>query len=159
MPEFIYTPLLPSSCHFNHEIIIVAFVIAFVKLLPWSKGESGWAENRFSNHRPAPGEPPACRRLPCQAVDTRVSMPLLQICPNPRLTESGLSVGFTLVPSKRKRTLVGALPLLSQKASISFFNCVVRLILKKISLLLSVTLMLRCSLSPPSGRGAPFGEP
>jgi hypothetical protein len=76
-------------------------------------------------------------------------------------TDSGLSVGATRVPSNKKRTLVDDLPDRSQKASMSFFNCVVRLILKKISLFESVTLMFRCSLSPPSARGAaaPFGEP
>lgn len=60
------------------------------------------------------------------------------------------------MPSKRKRTELVALPWRSQKASINFFSCVLRLILKKTSLLLSVTLMLRCSLlplSPPSGLG------
>ena len=62
------------------------------------------------------------------------------------LTVSGLSVACTRLPSKRKRTELGALPCLSQKASINFFKAVVRLILKKTSLLLSVTLMLRCSL-------------
>ena len=71
-------------------------------------------------------------------------------------TVSGLSVACTRLPSKRKRTEVGALPCLSQKASINFFRAVVRLILKKTSLLLSVTLMLRCSLTWPSGfSGAP----
>jgi len=73
------------------------------------------------------------------------------------LTVSGLSVAFTRLPSKRNRTELGALPCLSQKASINFFRAVVRLILKKTSLLLSVTLMLRCSVCPaPSGfSGAP----
>jgi len=74
------------------------------------------------------------------------------------LTVSGLSVGWTRLPSKRKRTELGALPCLSQNASISFFNWVERLILKKTSLLLSVTLMFKCSdtgasffsLSPPA---------
>ena len=42
----------------------------------------------------------------------------------------------------------------------SFFKAVVRLILKKTSLLLSVTLMLRCSLTgAPSGFSAPPGLP
>jgi hypothetical protein len=73
------------------------------------------------------------------------------------LTVSGLSVGCTRLPSKRNRTEVGALPCRSQKASISFLSAVVRLILKKTSLLLSVTLMLRCSLWPPASAfsGAP----
>ena len=62
-----------------------------------------------------------------------------------RLTLTGLSVPITLDPSYRNRTLDGVLPLLSQNASINFLSCVVRLILKKTSLLPSVTLMLRCS--------------
>lgn len=62
------------------------------------------------------------------------------------LTESGLSVGLTRAPSKRNRTVDGAFPWRSQKAFISFERAVVRLILKKTSLLLSVTLMFRCSL-------------
>lgn len=64
---------------------------------------------------------------------------------SPTLTDSGLSVGCTRVPSKRKRTDEKFLPWRSQKASMSFLSWVVRLILKKTSLLLSVTLMLRCS--------------
>lgn len=72
------------------------------------------------------------------------------------VTVSGLSVACTRLPSKRKRTELGALPCLSQKASINFFRAVVRLILKNTSLLLSVTLMLRCSVTWPSGfSGAP----
>ena len=62
------------------------------------------------------------------------------------LTESGLSVGLTRAPSKRNRTEEGAFPWRSQKAFMSFERAVVRLILKKTSLLLSVTLMFRCSL-------------
>ena len=62
------------------------------------------------------------------------------------LTESGLSLGLTRAPSKRNRTEEGAFPWRSQKAFMSFERAVVRLILKKTSLLLSVTLMLRCSL-------------
>ena len=62
-----------------------------------------------------------------------------------RRTVSGVSSGRTRVPSKRKRTVDICLPWRSQNASISFFSCVERLILKKTSLLLSVTLMLRCS--------------
>lgn len=68
-------------------------------------------------------------------------------------TESGLSAGFTRLPSKRKRTELGAFPCRSQKASISFLRAVVRLILKKTSLLLSVTLILRCSLAPVEASG------
>lgn len=62
-----------------------------------------------------------------------------------RLTESGLSLGLTLAPSNKKRTEDAALPWRSQKAFMSLERAVVRLILKKTSLLLSVTLMLRCS--------------
>ena len=61
------------------------------------------------------------------------------------LTESGLSVGLTLEPSKRKRTDDIDLPWRSQKAFMSLESAVVRLILKKTSLLLSVTLMFKCS--------------
>ena len=60
-------------------------------------------------------------------------------------TVSGVSSGRTRVPSNRNRTVEGCFPCLSQNASINFFNWVVRLILKNTSLLLSVTLMLRCS--------------
>jgi hypothetical protein len=79
------------------------------------------------------------------------------------LTVSGLSVGPTRVPSKRKRTEFGAFPCRSQKASMSFFSWVVRLILKNTSLLLSVTLIFRCSVArgssglPPPG--LPLSEP
>lgn len=62
-------------------------------------------------------------------------------------TVSGESSGRTRVPSNRKRTVDICFPWRSQKASISFFSCVVRLILKKTSLLLSVTLMFRCSVA------------
>lgn len=76
------------------------------------------------------------------------------------LTESGLSVGMTLCPSNKNRTLCGLLPCRSQKASISFFSAVERLILKKTSLLLSVTLMLRCSVCWGASSGLfAFGEP
>lgn len=51
-----------------------------------------------------------------------------------RHTLSGLSVGWTRAPSKRKRTVAGCFPCRSQKASMSFFRAVVRLILKKTSL-------------------------
>lgn len=80
---------------------------------------------------------------------------------NGKRTVSGLSVGCTRWPSNRNRTLEMFLPWRSQKASMSFFSCVVRLILKKTSLLLSVTLMLRCSDWPPSSGFCCmlFGEP
>lgn len=59
------------------------------------------------------------------------------------------------MPSKRKRTELGDLPWRSQKADMSFSSLVLRLILKKTSLLLSETLMLRCSLlAGASGGGA-----
>jgi len=77
------------------------------------------------------------------------------------LTESGVSAAWTRWPSKRKRTEVIALPWRSQKAVINFSSFVLRLILKKTSLLLSVTLMLRCSAAPlvgpsPGAFWAPF---
>lgn len=59
---------------------------------------------------------------------------------------SGVSVCWTREPSNRKRTELMFLPCRSQKAFMSFSSLVLRLILKKTSLLLSVTLMLRCSL-------------
>jgi hypothetical protein len=71
---------------------------------------------------------------------------------------SGLSVGPTRVPSKRNRTLEMFLPWRSQKAFMSLPSCVVRLILKKTSLLLSVTLMFKCSEGPASS-GFWAGEP
>lgn len=75
-------------------------------------------------------------------------------------TDSGLSCGCTLVPSNKKRTLWMLLPWRSQNASISFLRLVVRLILKKTSLLLSVTLMLRCSDWPwSSGFCRLLGDP
>lgn len=70
-----------------------------------------------------------------------------------RRTVSGVSSGRTRVPSKRKRTVDICLPCRSQKASINFLSCVDRLILKKTSLLLSVTLMFKCS----TGAGASPG--
>ena len=74
-------------------------------------------------------------------------------------TVSGLSCGVTRWPSKRKRTLEMFLPWRSQKAFINLPRAVVRLILKNTSLLLSVTLILRCSLWPSSGFCCTFGEP
>ena len=62
-----------------------------------------------------------------------------------KLTVSGVSLDCTLSPSNKNLTVDGDLPCRSQNASMSFFSCVVRFILKKTSLLLSVTLMLRCS--------------
>ena len=72
-----------------------------------------------------------------------------------------MSVGWTRWPSNRNRTEAGDLPCRSQKAVISFSSLVLRLILKKTSLLLSVTLMFRCSLAPwgasiPCCTGLPF---
>jgi hypothetical protein len=74
-------------------------------------------------------------------------------------TLSGLSVGWTRLPSKRNRTEFGALPCRSQKASINFLSCVDRLILKNTSLLLSVTLMLRCSEATGVSGFSPAGDP
>lgn len=72
-------------------------------------------------------------------------------------TASGVSVGWTRVPSKRNRTELVAFPWRSQKAPINFSSFVVRLILKKTSLLLSVTLMFRCSeLAGACSPGVPF---
>lgn len=70
-------------------------------------------------------------------------------------------MGWTRVPSKRKRTELVDLPWRSQKADMSFSSLVLRLILKKTSLLLSDTLMLRCSLLmgksvAPEGLPLPF---
>lgn len=84
---------------------------------------------------------------------------IVRVCVRERVrTESGLSVGCTRWPSKRNRTLAMFFPWRSQKAFISLLSCVVRLILKKTSLLLSVTLMLRCSCWPSSGLGC-MGDP
>lgn len=72
---------------------------------------------------------------------------------------SGVSFGWTRWPSKRKRTELTVLPWRSQKAPMSFSSLVDFFILKKTSLLLSVTLMLRCSVcTGASGRSA-AGEP
>lgn len=72
---------------------------------------------------------------------------------------SGVSVGWTRVPSKRKRTELGDFPWRSQKAVMSFWSLVERLILKKTSLLLSDTLMLRCMLSAAgASAGLPFSD-
>lgn len=78
-------------------------------------------------------------------------------------TVSGLSVGCTRVPSNKNLTELGCCPDRSQKASINFLSWVVFLILKKISELLSVTLMLRCSgagggASPPPGEREPASD-
>lgn len=74
------------------------------------------------------------------------------------LTVSGVSVGWTRWPSKRKRTELTVLPWRSQKAPMSFSSLVDFFILKKTSLLLSVTLMFRCSVcAGASGRSA--GDP
>lgn len=76
-----------------------------------------------------------------------------------RLTVSGVSLGWTRWPSKRKRTELTVLPWRSQKAPMSFSSLVDFFILKKTSLLLSVTLMFRCSVcAGASGRSA-AGDP
>lgn len=70
-------------------------------------------------------------------------------------TVSGVSSVCTRAPSKRKRTLSIFLPCRSQKALINFSSLVFRLILKNTSLLLSVTLMFRCS-APCAGSALPL---
>ena len=114
--------------------------------------------------RSALGGPQECLRPACRAIGSWCQLCCHPeycrggICVGPRnsdlrcynralLTVLGLSVGCTRLPSNRKRTELGDLPCLSQKASINFLRIVVRLILKKTSLLLSVTLMFRCSLT------------
>jgi len=85
-------------------------------------------------------------------------MPALELR-GAQLTESGVSVPWTRWPSNRNRTDELALPWRSQKAVMSLSSFVLRLILKKTSLLLSVTLMFRCSgaAGPSAGAvGAPF---
>lgn len=72
-----------------------------------------------------------------------------------RPTVSGVSCGFTRLPSKRKRTWFMAFPWRSQNAFMSLLSAVDRLILKKTSLLLSVTLILRCSVA----EGSDFSTP
>lgn len=74
------------------------------------------------------------------------------------LTVSGLSSGRTLCPSNRKRTVDSCFPCLSQKAFINFSSFVDLLILKKTSLLLSVTLMFKCSVAGGGASWPPFGE-
>jgi len=75
------------------------------------------------------------------------------------LTPSGVSSSFSLWPSKRNRRFFLSLPVRSQKAFISLPRGVVRLILKKISLLLSVTLTLMCSPAGfSSGTGLFIGD-
>jgi hypothetical protein len=71
---------------------------------------------------------------------------------------SGLSSGRTLCPSNRKRTVESCFPCLSQKAFINFSNFVDLLILKKTSLLLSVTLMFKCSVGGGGASWPPLGE-
>jgi len=112
----------------------------------------------FSNLRSALDELQGCRRLPCRAA-MRLKSALLHLgCRSRRkqaeallatqiktLTVSGESSGWTLAPSKRNRTVFISLPCLAQKASMSFLSCVDLLILKKTSLLPSVTLIFKCS--------------
>lgn len=71
------------------------------------------------------------------------------------LTVSGVSDGWTRWPSKRNRTDAGVLPCRSQNAVMSFSSFVLRLILKNTSLLLSVTLMFRCSVGGGGGAASP----
>jgi len=67
------------------------------------------------------------------------------VSPSAMSSVSGESSGRTLVPSNKNRTVCNCFPCLSQNASMSFFSWVVLFILKKTSLLLSVTLIFRCS--------------
>src|ERR1700733_155252 len=94
---------------------------------------------------------------PCHSCDA-----LTQRCPFfsswGELTVSGLSSGRTLCPSKRKRTVDSCFPCLSQKAFINFSNFVDLLILKKTSLLLSVTLMFKCSVGGGGASCPPLGD-
>lgn len=105
----------------------------------------------MKSHRSVPGGPREYRRHSCQAM----SVSRLNLCTHKMLTVSGVSCAVTLVPSNKKRTVFGSFPCLSQKAFINFSNLVLLLILKKTSLLLSVTLMFRCSAW--GGASAPFG--
>ena len=90
-------------------VIFVAVVHAML-----SGGLDG---ERFSiRRRSAPGEPRGCRRPASRAV-FGVSSRFFQSDPfaacahaRAQLTISGLSVGFTLVPSNKKRTLVKDFP-------------------------------------------------
>jgi len=75
-----------------------------------------------------------------------------------RLTVSGLSSGRTLCPSNKKRTVDSCFPCRSQKAFINFSSFVDLLILKKTSLLLSVTLMFKCSVGGGGASWPPLGE-
>jgi len=75
-----------------------------------------------------------------------------------KLTVSGLSSGRTLCPSNKKRTVDSCFPCLSQKAFINFSNFVDLLILKKTSLLLSVTLMFKCSVGGGGASWPPLGD-
>jgi hypothetical protein len=75
-----------------------------------------------------------------------------------RRTVSGLSSGRTRCPSNKKRTVDNCFPCLSQKAFINFSNLVDLLILKKTSLLLSVTLIFKCSVGGGGASWPPLGE-
>ena len=133
------------------------------------RGEVRRIRRTSSDHRLALGEPLGCRRLASRAVKRRrreVSWCFPQDeTERPegtqKLTESGVSAGCTRWPSNRNRTELIALPWRSQKAVMSLSSFVLRLILKNTSLLLSVTLMLRCSAAPAGAAslgalGAPF---
>lgn len=95
-------------------------------------------------HQSALDELPVYLHRPFQAVRYQWAY-TLQVCWRWLHTVSGVSSGRTRVPSNRNLTVDICLPCLSQKASINFLSWVERLILKKTSLLLSVTLMFRCS--------------
>lgn len=99
------------------------------------------------------------RRATCASLVTNLGQHQQQAGRGKRLTVSGVSFGWTRWPSKRKRTELTVLPWRSQKAPMSFSSLVDFFILKKTSLLLSVTLMFRCSVcAGASGRSA-AGEP
>jgi hypothetical protein len=83
--------------------------------------------------RAAPGAPRAGRRPSCPAARHAVSQ-MRGKGREKTQTFSGVSSGWTRWPSNRKRQLLTDLPCFSQKAFISFFISVLRLILKKTSL-------------------------
>ena len=89
----------------------------------------------------------------------RLGFVALEVMRADQLTVSGVSSFCTRCPSKRKRTERRFLPERSQNASMSFLSCVDFLILKKTSLLLSVTLTLRCSVCCASSGLGTSGEP
>ena len=132
-------------------MVTVIFVDAFALLLRLS-------------HRSAPDEPQSSHHPAFQAVciDQYHSHRLTNTrSTEPQLTVSGVSPGWTFWPSNKNRADLGSFPCLSQNAFMSLSSLVLRLILKKTSLLPSVTLMFKCSVAPAGVVGpspAPFGE-